>query len=87
MHSILEGLPLGLDAENALQCAHHGHDHGHGNGLLYGIIIHKIPAAFILGILLKKLKLSRWAILGHIWSMTLAQVLVLRLSPLLHKSI
>ncbi len=52
MHSILEGLPLGLDAENALQCAHHGHDHGHGNGLLYGIIIHKIPAAFILGTLL-----------------------------------
>lgn len=64
MHSILEGLPLGLDAENSLQCTHHGHDHGHGNALLYGIIIHKIPAAFILGILLKKLKLSKWAILG-----------------------
>jgi len=56
LHSILEGLPLGVEAEHALHC-NHSHSHN-SDSLYYGIIIHKIPAAFILGILLSKLKLK-----------------------------
>ena len=64
MHSIIEGLPLGIEAEHALHC-NHGHSHS-SESLFYGIIIHKIPAAFILGILLSKLKLKRNVITGLI---------------------
>jgi zinc transporter ZupT len=54
LHAFIEGLPLDI-----LGHAHEGHEHiGHihesseTNHLLFGIIIHKIPAAFALGILL-----------------------------------
>ncbi len=49
LHAFFEGLPLGNYA--ALECAHAGHDHGAGH-LLYGIILHKAPAAFALSALL-----------------------------------
>lgn len=43
LHSLLEGMPFG-----------HGHDHGHGeDALLLGVIIHKLPEAFILGTILR----------------------------------
>ncbi len=43
LHSLLEGMPFG-----------HGHDHGHGeNALLLGVLIHKLPEAFILGTVLR----------------------------------
>lgn len=61
MHSIIEGLPLGLE-EQVHECTHEGHHHHHhdsSSSLFYGIIIHKLPAAFILGILLSKLNISK----------------------------
>ncbi len=56
LHSFIEGMPLsGYEDMHA----HHGHDHGHShthdhgsNFLLWAIILHKIPAAFALGVLL-----------------------------------
>lgn len=54
LHAFIEGLPLDILAH-----VHEGHVHGdhvheslEANHLLFGIIIHKIPAAFALGILL-----------------------------------
>ena len=49
LHAFFEGLPLGN--YEALQHAHHGHVHAHDH-LLWGIILHKAPAAFALTILL-----------------------------------
>ena len=46
LHAFLEGMPLGNYSE-----FHHDHHHGHTHGhehLLYGIILHKAPAAFSL---------------------------------------
>lgn len=48
VHAFLEGMPLsGYDSIHEA----HGHDHTH-NHLLYGIILHKAPAAFALVVLL-----------------------------------
>jgi len=54
LHAFIEGLPLDI-----IEHHHHGHDHGHEhqhesgvNHLLYAIVLHKIPAAFALGVLL-----------------------------------
>lgn len=49
LHAFLEGLPLDLPAYPGLRIVKHEIQHNH---LLYGIILHKIPAAFALGILL-----------------------------------
>jgi len=48
VHAFIEGMPL-----DAIHHLHNndGHDHHH-KPLLYGIILHKIPAAFALGLLL-----------------------------------
>lgn len=43
LHSFLEGMPVGVYSDG------HGHDHNH---LLFGILIHKMPAAFALVLLL-----------------------------------
>lgn len=53
IHALLEGLPLGTVGEVAGD--HTGHSHGHfdGDHLLWGIILHKLPAAFALGLLLR----------------------------------
>jgi len=49
IHSLLEGMPFG-----------HGHDHGHGeDALLLGVIIHKLPEAFILGTVLRSSGVKR----------------------------
>lgn len=54
IHALLEGLPLGTAGGEAL-AGHEGHSHGHfdGNHLLWGIVLHKLPAAFALGLLLR----------------------------------
>ena len=48
LHSLIEGLPL---SETGVH-AHAGHSHGLHNGLLLGIIVHKIPEAIALAALL-----------------------------------
>jgi len=51
VHAFIEGMPLPVYGGEHL----HNHDHAHGHSgteLLFGIIIHKIPAAFALGLLL-----------------------------------
>lgn len=50
LHAFMEGMPLSGYAE-LHTVAHHGHNHGHDH-LLWGIILHKAPAAFALVILL-----------------------------------
>lgn len=54
LHAFIEGLPLEIVEHLHDGHEHHGHNHGNSeaNHLLFGIIIHKIPAAFALGILL-----------------------------------
>ena len=60
LHALLEGSPLAL-----LQDAvHEGHDHNH---LLAGIVLHKLPAAFALSVLLAHAGYTRratWAMLA-----------------------
>jgi zinc transporter ZupT len=49
IHALLEGMPFG-----------HSHDHGHGeDALLLGILIHKLPEAFILGTVLRSSGVSK----------------------------
>lgn len=49
LHSLLEGMPFG-----------HAHDHGHGeDALLLGVLIHKLPVAFILGTVLRTSEVPR----------------------------
>ncbi len=47
IHAFIEGMPL-----DAVHHFHDHSDHNHHHPLLYGIIFHKIPAAFALGLLL-----------------------------------
>jgi zinc transporter ZupT len=51
MHALLEGLPLGTAGE--MSSSLHEHTHMDGDHLLVGIVLHKIPAAFALGLLLR----------------------------------
>lgn len=61
VHSLLEGIPLGLDL-NELHVGHdHGHDHhSHGN-LVYwlGVLLHKVPAAVVLAFLMRQSGFSK----------------------------
>jgi zinc transporter ZupT len=50
LHAFLEGLPLANYAD--FHFAHHGHSHNHEH-LLIGLILHKLPAAFALVVLLR----------------------------------
>lgn len=57
MHAFFEGIPLNYYTEISPEAInHHGHTHNH---LLYGIILHHIPAAFALVILLLATKLQK----------------------------
>ena len=47
LHAFLEGMPV-----------NHGHDLNHGHGLLWGVVVHKIPVALILFQFLRIHKLS-----------------------------
>lgn len=47
LHAFLEGIPLS-GSEMV-----HGHAHDSGARLIYGIVLHKLPAAFALGLLLR----------------------------------
>ncbi len=51
IHAYLEGLPL---SEYEFFHAHHHADEHNHNHLLWGVIIHKLPAAFALGLLLRE---------------------------------
>ncbi|MTB52644.1 ZIP family metal transporter [Lewinella sp. W8] len=51
LHALLEGLPLGA-SEGLMGHDHSSHDHPDNVHLLFGIVLHKIPAAFALGLLL-----------------------------------
>lgn len=63
IHAFLEGFPLSNYHE--FHHHHHGHDHGHGiNYLLYGIVFHKLPAAFALGVLLLRSGYTKAIVLG-----------------------
>ena len=55
LHAFLEGLPLGTIAQTAGGLHDHAHAHVHASGdhLLWGIVLHKIPAAFALSLLLR----------------------------------
>ena len=56
VHAFVEGMPLSSYGELS-QELHHGHDHS--NHLLFGIILHKAPAAFALVLLFLLAKYSR----------------------------
>lgn len=47
VHAFLEGIPLGSGGEG------HGHVHAAGEQLIWAIVLHKLPAAFALGLLLR----------------------------------
>ncbi|NJC24644.1 ZIP family metal transporter [Neolewinella antarctica] len=49
LHAFMEGLPLGAVSD----VAGHAHAHAGGGHLLWGIVLHKIPAAFALALLLR----------------------------------
>ena len=51
LHAFIEGLPL---AGYKILDIHAGHDHGDGhNHLLIGIALHKLPAAYVLALLMR----------------------------------
>ncbi len=54
LHAFLEGLPLDFYSSLDVQA----HSHGPFNSLFWGILIHKFPAAYTLGILLKGMNLK-----------------------------
>ncbi|NJB85465.1 zinc transporter ZupT [Lewinella marina] len=67
VHALLEGLPLGAGETHA------GGHHFHDEHLLYGIAMHKLPAAFALGLLLRGSGYSRafvWTCLGIFGSLS-----------------
>lgn len=55
LHAFLEGIPLANQGVVEV----HGHAHGSGEHLIYGIVLHKLPAAFALGLLLRSSGYSR----------------------------
>lgn len=64
LHAFLEGLPLGSYEAFTELHAHDGHGAANpaGNPLLYGIILHKAPAAFALTALLRRSGF-RWGVI------------------------
>ena len=53
IHALLEGLPLGAVTDISAHAHAHVHAHADGGHLLWGIVLHKIPAAFALALLLR----------------------------------
>ncbi|MEM9738039.1 MAG: ZIP family metal transporter [Bacteroidota bacterium] len=68
LHSLLEGLLLGIDLRELVVTHHHHHHHGHltGNLLFLGMILHKIPAAFSLTATLAHWGKKRFVIIGSL---------------------
>lgn len=56
LHAFLEGIPLAGGGEELI----HGHSHNSGQDLIWGIVLHKLPAAFALGLLLRASDYSWW---------------------------
>ena len=63
IHSFLEGIPLSIYPEVHESLHHHEGSHNH---LLFGVILHKAPAAFALTIILQIAKFSRTTIAGSL---------------------
>ena len=61
IHAFIEGLPL--------THYHELNEHGSGtfNHLLYGIVLHKLPAAFALGTILSLAGIQKWYLLGYLF--------------------
>ena len=59
LHAFLEGMPLANYAEYYIQHSGHAHNSDH---LLFGIILHKAPAAFALGLLLQWSGFRTWTV-------------------------
>ena len=72
-HALLEGIPLGTAELTEKLVPHHGHFNE--EHLLIGIVLHKLPAAFALGLLL------RYSGYGRVFTWTCLTVFAL-LSPL-----
>jgi zinc transporter ZupT len=51
LHAFIEGMPFG-----------HEQDHGH-DSLLIGILLHKMPVAFVLAVMLKETTTKRWELI------------------------
>ncbi|MEL6391769.1 MAG: ZIP family metal transporter [Bacteroidota bacterium] len=60
IHAFIEGLPLNGLEDQGFHEGHDHHHHGFGQSLLIGIILHKLPAAFALGLLLRFSDYSKW---------------------------
>lgn len=56
LHALLEGLPLGTPGSEVITAAAAAN---HGDHLLFGIVLHKLPAAFALGLLIRGSGYSR----------------------------
>jgi len=61
LHAFMEGMPLAEYAEYHLE--HHGHSHN-SDHLLFGVILHKAPAAFALGLLLQWSGFKTWIVMS-----------------------
>jgi zinc and cadmium transporter len=61
IHAFIEGMPLETYDAFQQEVFEHGHNHQH---LLYGIILHKLPAAFVLVMLLTLSKFKKTFIIG-----------------------
>ena len=87
IHAFMEGLPL--SGYEDLHMHVHSHDHAHfgggGNFLLFGIIMHKIPAAFALGLLLMLSGFSRLVIFGCLFLFASMSPLGAAIPQLLHE--
>lgn len=79
LHAFLEGIPLGDSGASDA----HGHVHGSGQHLIYGIVLHKLPAAFALGLLLFGSGYSR----RFRWSCLIAFALMSPLGALLGQAL
>ena len=60
IHAFIEGLPLAH--------YHELNEHASGtfNHLLYGIVLHKLPAAFALGTILSLAGIQKWTLMGYL---------------------
>jgi zinc transporter ZupT len=70
IHAFLDGVILSSPASGH----HHGHSHT-GDGLLVGIILHKVPVAFAFASVLVKLIGSKRTIIGYLFVFALASPL------------
>ena len=70
LHALLDGVILSNPSSM------HGHHHGHGaDGLLIGILLHKVPESFVLASILNRLVHQKRAIVMYLFIFALASPL------------